>query len=141
MAKKIALLLIISMFILTSCFSKRQTLKCDTTSGTSNTIKKIIDYQILRKWIPGISGVGMDILVSECASKEEVLKLARKLRKESKPKGSVFISIFDTKEAWRNRENSDYPDSKYFKHFLVSIIINPHTGHEQLIWMAKGRKN
>jgi len=100
---------------------------------------EILDYQVLREWDIPAGGIGMDLLVSETATKEEVLALATHLRAKYLPRGFIFISIFDSSEAYLRREDTSYPEEEYFKHFLVQITRNPKTGYDQIEWVAKGR--
>lgn len=96
-------------------------------------------YEVLREWEIPAGGIGMNILVSQKAKKEEVLALARHLRIKNKPKGYIFIHIFDSREAWRNRDNESYPQEKYMKHFLATVTVNPRTGMDKVRWTAEGR--
>ncbi len=103
--------------------------------------QNIIQYEVLKQWtfpMSGFGGIGMDILVSEKATKDEVLNLARYLR-TIHGKGGIMINIFDSKEAYLNRENLQYPEKKYFRHFLVQITKNPVTGFDKIEWVAEGR--
>lgn len=104
--------------------------------------KSVLAYKILRQWKPqgGQSGTGMDILVDESAKKQEVLDLAKSLNKEFMPKGSVIISIFDKEDAWKNRENTNYPEKEYFKHYLVEITYNKNNGFSEIKWCAENRE-
>ena len=61
------------------------------------------------------------------------------LRERYRSQGSIFITIFDSEEAYKNRVSSDYPESQYFKYFLATIIVNPKTGFDKVVWEAKGR--
>jgi len=107
--------------------------------GCSTKKTNIIDYDVLRSWNIPTGGVGFDILVSEHASKDEVLKLASELRNENLSKGKVIIFIFDSREAWLNRDNDNYPEDEYFRHFLVRVLVNQQTGFDEIKWVAKGR--
>ncbi len=101
----------------------------------------LISFEVLRKWTPGSKGTGMDILVSETATKEQVLKLANYLKKKHTSSGFIWISIFDLKDAWKHRDDENYPSEKYFNHFLAQISVNPSTGHNKVSWVAEGREN
>ena len=113
----------------------------NTTSAWTTTTSiphEVIRYEILRKWTPGKAGTGMEILVSPDATKQEVLTLADDLVATYRQYGQVVISIFDSKEAWANRENDNYPEAKYWPHFLVSIFV-PKVNDSEVTWVAKGR--
>jgi len=114
--------------------------------GEKTEAPKTIDYQVLRQWsiptwhTPG-GGIGMELLVSEDATKEEVLALANSLRSKYLPRKDYFITIqiFDSLEAYSHREDLTYPEEEYFKHFLIDITRNPNTGYDEISWVAKGR--
>jgi len=105
-----------------------------------------LDYQVLREWDIPAGGIGMDLLVDESATKEEVLALAAHLREEYSD-GYIYIYIFDSLEAHAARETeirtghlpSNYSDEEYWKHHLVNIIRNPKTGYDEIQWVAEGR--
>jgi len=103
-----------------------------------------IDYQVLREWkIPaGGRGIGMELLVSETATKEEVLALATHLRSKYLSRGAINIEIWDSHEAYiESRVYEQDPDrysekemEEIFKHILVWIQRNPHTGWDEIKW-------
>ncbi len=105
-----------------------------------------IDYQALREWDVPVGGIGMELLVDESATKEEVLALAAYLRQEHSD-GFLYIDIFDSPEAHAARETeirtghlpSNYSDEEYWKHHLVMIKLNPNTGLDEILWVAEGR--
>lgn len=109
---------------------------------------RLIPFEVLKKWEipPGGSGIGMIILVSKKATKGEVMELAARLREQhldkvKKGKGGIlWIDIFDSKEAWLNRNNPKYPNAKFDRSWLVNICVNPNTGYDKIVWTAKGRK-
>ena len=104
----------------------------------------LIDYEVLKNWSKN-RFVGMQILVSEKSTKEEVMALAKHLR--SKYVGSIIsIYIFDSKETPRHQDDlanfgswQNYTEEKYYKHWLVQISINPNTGYDKIDWIAEGR--
>jgi hypothetical protein len=70
----------------------------------------------------------MDILISESATRTEISKLAYALKDYYKMKnGTIFISIFDSKEAWANRSNDNYPPEEYQRHFVAQVTTNQIT--------------
>jgi len=75
----------------------------------------------------------MEILVPESTAKTDILKLAHNSYSRYSGQGMVVILIYDSKEAWQNRDNDAYPQALYMKHFLVSTI----TG--SVNWTAEGR--
>lgn len=102
--------------------------------------EKYIDYTVLRRWRPGRNGTGMDILVSPTATKDEVMRLAEKLRDDYGQTGFVVLSIFDLREAWVDRQNNNYPGAKFWKHYLVQVWCPPLGGQEEIRWVAEGRE-
>jgi hypothetical protein len=79
----------------------------------------------------------IDFLVSDSASKEEVLKLAESLRQQYDGKFAC-ISIFDSREAWRRHEDLSYPEKELDRHWLV--VIDGDSG-QKISWVAEGRQN
>lgn len=107
--------------------------------ATKETKQSVIDYETLRRWTIPAGGVGMEILVAEEATKEEVLSLAVHIKSNFFPTGFLIIQIFDSEEAYLHRDNPIYPEEKYFKHFLVDVVRNPKTGYDKINWVAEGR--
>jgi len=106
---------------------------------------RLIPFEVLKKWQIPPGGIGMIILVSEKTTKGEVMELAVRLREQhldkcKKGKGGIWIDIFDSKEAWLNRDNPKYPDAKFDRSWLVNICVNPNTGFDKIEWTAIGRK-
>ena len=122
-----------------------QTTKSSVSAAPAKPSSPIIQYSILRQWrIPTshtpAGGRGMEILVSATSTKEEVLQLATALRSQYAVNDQFLqVDIFDDENAYRNRDNMSYPESEYFKHFLVFMVVNPNTGANELNWTAKGR--
>ena len=100
--------------------------------------QNIIPFEIIRQWTIGAGGNGMDILVSEQVTKDQALQLAEHLRAKYS-RGFLMVNIFDSKEAYLHRDDANYPEKEYFKHFLIQIIRNPNTGANELTWAAEGR--
>ncbi len=98
-----------------------------------------LGYQVLREWDIPAGGIGMDILVSETATKEEALALANYLRSEYSYKGNLFISIYDSKEAQSSNFQGVMSDEEFRKHFLVQITRNKITGYDEIEWLATER--
>jgi hypothetical protein len=96
--------------------------------------EETIQYQVLKQW-----SRGMHILVSEQASRNEVMNLAERLCREDAGKFLV-IDIFDSREAWLSRERGDatYPEIEFYKHYLVQIGGGWHDGLK-IHWVAERR--
>ena len=105
---------------------------------------KTLDYQVLREWDIPAGGIGMELLVDDSATKEEVLALAAHLREEHSD-GYIYIDIFDSVAAQRARltevRTGQLPisEEEYWKHHLVMIKLNPNTGLDEIQWVAEGR--
>ena len=105
----------------------------------------VISYLVLREWqIPTqhtpAGGSGMELLVSPSNTKEQVIRLAESLRSKYAVNNRFLqVDIFDDKTAYLNRENESYPQSKFMKHYLVCMTVNPNTGYNEIQWMAEGR--
>jgi hypothetical protein len=98
-----------------------------------------IPYETLRTWTEKGGQSGVDVLVSEKATKKEVLALAEYLRDEQ-PKDRWFLAmIFDSKEVWEKRNDPSTSREKIRRHYLAMAIRNPKTGAEEVRWTAEGR--
>jgi len=100
--------------------------------------QNIITYETLRKWdILVNEGVGMELLVSPSATKQEVMTLARHLKSKYRSRNKyVWVNIFDSKIAYLRRDDMSYPQAEYWKHFLVQVNLS-----NEVMWVAKGRAN
>ncbi len=118
---------------------------CGSVSGGNVSSQHLITFETLRQWGIPAGGIGMEILVAETATKEQVLALAKQLHDKYLSTGAMFILIFDSKEAYLSREavlrgeESSYPEEEYDKHFLVNITRNANTGYDKILWQAQGR--
>jgi len=111
-------------------------------------VAQTIDYQVLKESHPALGkkgGIGMDILVDESATKEEVMALASRLRARYHDKDFIWINIFDSRDDWADRENMTkgalprYSEKDFYRHFLVDITKNEATGLDKINWVAEGR--
>jgi hypothetical protein len=100
----------------------------------------VISYEVLKK-TEKRGDIILDVLVSEDASKEEVMKLGEKLRKKYSDKlGKLgVICIYDTREAQRRRTDDSYPETELSKHWLVVISGLESDPVKQVRWVAEGR--
>jgi hypothetical protein len=142
-AATMILLVVVTLFVTFGCGKKEEkepALRIEQkTMAPVETKQSIIAYETLRRWTIPAGGVGMEILVSENATKEEVLALARHLRSNSPPKGLLIINIFDSKEAYLHRDDPNYPEERYSKHWLVNVLGKRETGDDKINWVAEGR--
>jgi hypothetical protein len=127
----------IAIFYIVSSFTRTSTKPTPPKKESSI----FISYDVLRRWTPGRSGTGLDLLVSPIATRVEVMQLANHLVNQYRSSGQVIIFIFDDRKAWANRDNSAYPQKEYFKHFLVSVMSPPNSpGESEVKWVAEGRE-
>ena len=133
-------LIIIGGTLLLDQESRQPSPKIKQKIETSMEAKQsLITFKTLRRWNVPSGGIGMELLVSEKATKKEVMALAQHLRSKYLSKGFINIHIFDLEEAYLHRDDSDYSEKKYFKHYLINLVRNPKTGYNKINWMAKGR--
>jgi hypothetical protein len=104
--------------------------------GASNNS---VPYEILRDWAIGRSGYGMEILVSPNTTQNEVFILARSLVEKHSSKGMFIAMIFDSREAWENRNNDNYPEHKFYLHKLAQIEVPPPASGKMITWTAENR--
>ncbi len=116
----------------------RTTTETRPTSRDVNSKPAHLPYQTLRQWSPG-GGIGMDILVPEKTTKEQVLELARFIRADYDAEPFIYVFIFDSKTAWQHRDDEAYPQKVYMRHFLATVMRNTKTGFDEIKWQAKGR--
>ncbi len=117
---------------------KSKTIVGTKEQAVQSTVAKQIDYEILKR-VDFNDGLTLEVLVSEQSAKSDVMALARSLKKEHSKDKKLYINIFDSKDAYKNRDNINYPEAEYSKHWLVAVSINKYTGHEALDWVAEGR--
>ena len=98
----------------------------------------IISYEVLRRWNVG-NKFSMELLVSDMASQNDVLKLAESLQRRYAGQYNT-IDIFDSRMAWQSRADLDesYPDKEYWRHYLVQIS-EVLWQDNKIHWVAKGR--
>jgi hypothetical protein len=100
-----------------------------------------IPYEVLKNTKRPNGQFDMYVVVSEAASREDVLKLAESLRREHAGKYAT-ISIFDPREACQaaHRLDEKYPAKELARHWLVAIVADPAFNDGQEIkWVAEGR--
>jgi hypothetical protein len=107
--------------------------------GCVNEKPNLLKYHVLKEWNPH-NGIGMELLVDENATKDDIMMLARYLRDKYDNNSFIIIDIFDSEEAWRNRDNQNYSEKEYFKHYLVNMVRNKNTGYDKIKWVAIDRK-
>ena len=96
------------------------------------------EFTILNERPMSGAGISWNILVSEKTSREDAMKLGEFLRKKYKPKGLVYVSMYDSREAFEHAGDKDSPVD-FMKHYLVQVTVIPKANVDTVIWMAKGR--
>lgn len=139
--RNIGCLILFAIFFipfLTIIYSSHRNPEQKITSKKEIVKNKLIEHKTLRQWNIPAGGIGVDILVSEKAKKEEVMALAKALR-NNYYQNNFFLNIFDSEEAYENRFNENYPLDEYRKHWLLQVSINKKTGCDEITWVAKNR--
>ncbi len=123
---------------------------------------KLIPYEVLKqKSIKGNADeprdmINLDVLVTEKATKQEVMKLAEWLREKNEGRG-LILAIFDSKEVWESLTPPDSPEQlaiwnrkfttkqkviqmekKYKLHYLAGMGVDTDG---KVMWTAEGRNH
>lgn len=94
--------------------------------------QELIDHEVVSK-----TEGSCDIVVKPGASDAKIKELAyHYLKQMEKPKKPTIINIFDSKKAWKNRDNLSYPQNEYFKHYIFQII-QARNGKRIETWPSK----
>ncbi len=140
------LLIMLGVVVLGVIYSMIQARRHSLPAGYDGTPvaqieQQFIDFTVLRRWVPGRDGTGLELLVSPFATRVQVMQLAYHLTAKYKPTGLVVIFIFDDRNAWANRDNDNFPQKEYFKHFLVTVMSPPlSAGDPEVRWTAEERE-
>ena len=101
---------------------------------------QVIEHTVLRDWKPNSDyrGLGLEILVGEESTEEELVTLIKKLaaRREH-----VNIRVYSSKEAYRQEQRQTYGDA-YKRGYLLFYIKNltgrgPFAGLNEIRWMQE----
>ena len=102
--------------------------------------RQVIEHSVLRDWKPNndYRGLGMEILVSDQTTADELVALIRKLaaRREH-----VNIRVYSSQEAYRQEQRQTYGDA-YKSGYLLFYIKNlsgrgPFEGLNEIRWMQE----
>lgn len=104
---------------------------------------KTIPYAVVGKWDKA-TAFGMDILVDETASREDVMNLAKSLQRQNNAGKYCTINIFDSREAQRRHLDESYSEQELSRHWLVVIVaggekVMKSKDHQEIRWVAEGR--
>jgi hypothetical protein len=92
-----------------------------------------VPYEVLSEW--QVAGkLCQELLVAESTSRADAMALGEWLKQNHE--GQFFlIFVYDSREAWRNRDNDRFPEKKFWRHYLVGVSADPPC----VTWMAEGR--
>lgn len=135
----LGILLLVAVF--KTHFAQLSSLQTPARPPSQSPLQKVdslIGFSILREWKPLGDGIGMELLVKNGASKQDVIALANYLRQKYSTSPRIWIDIFDDREAWSRRPDPKYPESEFVRHWLVAIRV-PHKtmgGKQEIEWLA-----
>ena len=138
-------LILLGLVVLAIIYSTIQARRHSLPAGyngtpVAQTESKFIDYTVLRQWVPGRDGTGLELLVSPSATRAQVMQLAYHLTAKYKPTGLVVIFIFDDRTVWANRQNDSFPEKEFWRHSLVNVMSPRLGGGAEVVWTAEGRE-
>lgn len=139
------LLILVGLVVVAVIYSMIQGRRHSLPAGydgtpVSQAVNQFIDYTVLRQWVPGRDGTGLELLVSPTATRAQVMQLAYHLTEKYKPTGLVVMFIFDDRTAWANRQNDSFPEKEFWKHSLVNVMSPRLGGGAEVVWTAEGRE-
>jgi hypothetical protein len=101
---------------------------------------QVIDYTVLRDWKPNkdYRGLGLEILVGEEATEEELVALIRNL---ARGREHVHIRVYSSQEAYRQEQRQTYGDA-YKRGYLLFYVKNlsgsgRFDGLNEIRWMQE----
>ena len=101
---------------------------------------QVIDYTVLRDWKPNkdYRGLGLEILVGEEATEEELVALIKKL---ARGREHVTIRVYSSQEAYRQEQRQTYGEA-YKRGYLLFYVKNlsgrgPFDGSNEIRWMQE----
>jgi hypothetical protein len=110
--------------------------KYEVAKAQADEERKTISYEILKQIPRGDRKLIIDVLVSERATKQEILKLAGNLRREYAGKYGV-ITIYDSRVASQRHHDESYPEKELFLHWLVELA--DWDEGKEIKWLAPER--
>jgi len=101
---------------------------------------QVIEHSVLRDWKPnnGYRGLGLEILVSDEATADELVALIKNLARRRE---HVHIRVYSSQEAYRQEQRQTYGDA-YKSGYLLFYIKNltgrgPFDGLNEIRWMQE----
>ena len=101
---------------------------------------QVIEHTVLRDWKPNkdYRGLGLEILVGEEATEEELIALIKKL---ARGREHVHIRVYSSQEAYRQEQRQTYGEA-YKRGYLLFYVKNlsgrgPFDGSNEIRWMQE----
>ena len=101
---------------------------------------QVIEHTVLRDWKPNkdYRGLGLEILVGEEATEEELVALIKKL---AAGREHVNIRVYSSQEAYRQEQRQTYGEA-YKRGYLLFYVKNlsgrgPFDGSNEIRWMQE----
>ena len=101
---------------------------------------QVIEHSVLRKWNPNndFRGLGLEILVSEEATEDQLVELIKTLAAAS---DHVNIRVYSSEEAYREEQSQSYGEA-YQRGYLLFYVKNlsgngPFDGFNEIRWMQQ----
>ncbi len=101
---------------------------------------QVIEHAVLRDWKPNndYRGLGMEILVSDKATADELVALIKKL---AAGREHVNIRVYSSQEAYRQEQRQTYGEA-YKRGYLLFYVKNlsgrgPFDGSNEIRWMQE----
>jgi len=101
---------------------------------------QVIEHSVLRDWKPNkdYRGLGLEILVSEEATEEELVALIKNL---AAGREHVHIRIYSSQEAYRQEQRQTYGEAYKRGHLLFYVKnlsgAGPFEGSNEIRWMQE----
>jgi hypothetical protein len=120
---------------------EKPSVSADTQPSQSNGP---LTYEVLRgPWKPDEApqGLGLELLIPESATQEQIIRLLRDLAAGKDP---VFINMWTNRQVWANAKKNIYDDA-YDQHLICVYVKNMtgrglFAGFNEIRWMQeKGR--
>lgn len=92
-----------------------------------------LPYTVREAFSDDFGGASGQIQVAAGSSKEDVVGLLRAmLRERNQPHFAVHV--YDSGDAFENRNNFDYPNEEYFGHLIAQAYRHPALDRDEIYW-------